>query len=76
MDIDVTQLVAHLVIYMVVLLLAISAHEAGHAWMSYKYGDDTAYLLGRHDKSGQAQDPIERFDSDISLVSARSAGRA
>ena len=34
-------------IYMVVLLLAISAHEAGHAWMSYKFGDDTAYLLGR-----------------------------
>lgn len=44
---DLTQLVANLVIYMVVLLLAISAHEAGHAWMSYKYGDDTAYLLGR-----------------------------
>ena len=34
-------------IYMVVLLLAISAHEAAHAWMSYKFGDDTAYLLGR-----------------------------
>jgi Zn-dependent protease len=32
---------------MVVLLLAISAHEAAHAWMSYKFGDDTAYLLGR-----------------------------
>ncbi len=32
---------------MVVLLLAISAHEAGHAWMSYKYGDDTAFMLGR-----------------------------
>ncbi len=47
MDIDIAQLVAHLVIYMVVLLLAISAHEAGHAWMSYKFGDDTAYLLGR-----------------------------
>lgn len=44
---DATQLVAHLVIYMVVLLLAISAHEAAHAWMSYKYGDDTAYMLGR-----------------------------
>jgi Zn-dependent protease len=27
--------------------LAISSHEAGHAWMSYKFGDDTAYLLGR-----------------------------
>ncbi|MFZ1700591.1 MAG: site-2 protease family protein [Pyrinomonadaceae bacterium] len=46
-DIDVVDLVSHLVIYMVVLLLAISAHEAGHAWMSWKYGDDTAYMLGR-----------------------------
>jgi Zn-dependent protease len=32
---------------MVVLLLAISAHEAAHAWMSHKYGDDTAFMLGR-----------------------------
>jgi Zn-dependent protease len=40
-------LVAQLIIYMVVLLLAISAHEAAHAWMSYKFGDDTARLLGR-----------------------------
>ena len=41
------QLIPQLVIYMVVLLLAISAHEAAHAWMSYKFGDDTARLLGR-----------------------------
>ncbi|HEX7334570.1 MAG TPA: site-2 protease family protein [Pyrinomonadaceae bacterium] len=41
------QLIPQLVIYMVVLLLAISAHEAGHAWMSHRFGDDTAYLLGR-----------------------------
>src|SRR4051812_4389594 len=46
-NINVIDLVSNLIIYMVVLLLAISAHEAGHAWMSYKYGDDTAYLLGR-----------------------------
>lgn len=46
-EIDLANLVSHLVIFMVVLLLAISAHEAGHAWMSYKFGDDTAYLLGR-----------------------------
>ena len=46
-EVDIANLVSHLVIYMVVLLLAISAHEAGHAWMSYKFGDDTAYLLGR-----------------------------
>ena len=32
---------------MVVWLFAVSAHEAAHAWMSLKYGDDTAYLLGR-----------------------------
>jgi Zn-dependent protease len=42
-----TDLVGQLIIYIVVLLLAISAHEAAHAWMSYKFGDDTAYLLGR-----------------------------
>ncbi|MEP7039019.1 MAG: site-2 protease family protein, partial [Acidobacteriota bacterium] len=23
------------------------AHEAGHAWMSHKFGDDTAFMLGR-----------------------------
>jgi Zn-dependent protease len=46
-NIDIANLASHLIIYMVVLLLAISSHEAGHAWMSYKYGDDTAYMLGR-----------------------------
>ncbi|MDQ3180460.1 MAG: site-2 protease family protein [Acidobacteriota bacterium] len=45
--INIAELVSHLVIFMVVLLLAISAHEAGHAWMSHKFGDDTAYMLGR-----------------------------
>jgi len=46
-EIDIANLISHLVIYIVVLLLAISVHEAGHAWMSYKFGDDTAYMLGR-----------------------------
>src|SRR5215510_2981753 len=32
---------------MVVLLFSISAHEAAHAWMSNRFGDDTARLLGR-----------------------------
>lgn len=32
---------------MAVLLFAISAHEAAHAWMSNQFGDDTARLLGR-----------------------------
>src|SRR5438270_3962980 len=42
-----TDRIGQLIIYIVVLLLAISAHEASHAWMSHKFGDDTAYLLGR-----------------------------
>src|SRR5260370_5022417 len=62
-------LIAQLVIYMVVLLLAISAHEAGHAWMSNKFGDDTARLLGRitlnplahTDPIGTLLIPIARF---------------
>ena len=32
---------------MVVLLLAISPHEAAHAWMSDRFGDDTARRLAR-----------------------------
>jgi len=40
-------LIAQLVIFMVVLLFSISAHEAAHAWMSNRFGDDTARLLGR-----------------------------
>ena len=42
-----TDIIGQLIIYMVVLIFAISAHEAAHAWMSYKFGDDTARLLGR-----------------------------
>lgn len=42
-----TELIPNLLIYMVVLLFAISAHEAAHAWMSNQFGDDTARLLGR-----------------------------
>ena len=46
-DGDIANLVSYLIMFLVNLLLAVSVHEAGHAWMSYKYGDDTAYLLGR-----------------------------
>ena len=47
MDFEITAFASRLIIFMIVLLLSISIHEAGHAWMSYKFGDDTAYLLGR-----------------------------
>ncbi len=46
-DINTAEFISHLVIFLVNLLLAVSVHEAAHAWMSHKWGDDTAYLLGR-----------------------------
>src|ERR671932_251458 len=42
-----SDIVGQLIIYIVVLLMAISVHEAAHAWMSHRFGDDTAFLLGR-----------------------------
>lgn len=41
------QMIGDLLIYMVVWLFAVSAHEAAHAWMSLKFGDDTAQREGR-----------------------------
>ncbi len=45
--IELIPFISHFIIFMIVLLLAISAHEAGHAWMSLKFGDDTAQREGR-----------------------------
>ena len=69
------QLIPQLVIYMVVLLLAISAHEAAHAWMSNRFGDDTARLLGRVTLNPVAHiDPIGTLL--IPIVGLCSAARA
>ncbi|MBV8857769.1 MAG: site-2 protease family protein [Acidobacteria bacterium] len=73
-----SDLIGQLIIYIVVLLLAISAHEAAHAWMSHKFGDDTAYLLGRvtlnpvahTDPVGTLLIPIANF-----VLAAMSGGR-
>jgi Zn-dependent protease len=60
---------------MVVLLLAISAHEAAHAWMSYKFGDDTARLLGRITLNPVAHtDPIGTLLIPIVMFIFSSAG--
>ena len=69
--------VGQLIIYIVVLLLAISAHEAAHAWMSYKFGDDTAYLLGRVTLNPVAHtDPVGTLLIPIISFIAASAGSA
>ena len=70
-----SDLVGQLIIYIVVLLLAISAHEAAHAWMSHRFGDDTAYLLGRvtlnpvahTDPIGTLLIPIVNFIGSVGL---------
>ena len=46
-SIDIADFVSKLLIYMIVWFFAVSAHEAAHAWMSLKFGDDTAEKLGR-----------------------------
>ncbi len=54
-----SELILQLLIFMIVLLFAISAHEAAHAWMSNRFGDDTARLLGRITLNPNAHiDPI------------------
>src|SRR6188474_2946983 len=71
------QLIPQLVIYMVVLLLAISAHEAAHAWMSYKFGDDTARLLGRITLNPVAHtDPIGTLLIPIVMFITSSMGQS
>lgn len=71
------ELIPRLVIYMVVLLLAISAHEAAHAWMSYKFGDDTARLLGRITLNPVAHtDPIGTLLIPILMFISSSAGQS
>jgi len=47
MDSTAVQFISGLVIYMVIWLFSVSAHEAAHAWTSWKFEDDTAYMLGR-----------------------------
>jgi Zn-dependent protease len=44
---DFTQIINVLSLAVPGFLLAIVCHEAGHAWMALKYGDDTAQRLGR-----------------------------
>lgn len=46
-NIDIADFFSKLIIHMVIWIFAVSAHEAAHAWMSLKWGDDTAQQLGR-----------------------------
>ncbi|HWT00560.1 MAG TPA: site-2 protease family protein [Pyrinomonadaceae bacterium] len=39
--------IGQFILYMVALVFSLSLHEAGHAWMSNRFGDDLARLQGR-----------------------------
>lgn len=39
--------IGQFILYMVALIFSLSVHEAGHAWMSNRFGDDLARLQGR-----------------------------
>ncbi|MCS6805725.1 MAG: site-2 protease family protein [Acidobacteriota bacterium] len=39
--------VGDFILYFPMLLLSLSFHEASHAWVAHRMGDDTGYLLGR-----------------------------
>jgi Zn-dependent protease len=47
----------------VVLLLAISLHDAAQAWVAARFGDPTAKMLGR-----QSMNPIKHFDLFGTLI--------
>jgi Zn-dependent protease len=78
MSLEMTEMISRLIIFLVVLLLSISIHEAGHAWMSWKWGDDTAYMLGRVTLNPVAHiDPIGTLVLPIlGFLSAASGGFA
>jgi Zn-dependent protease len=42
-----TALIGKFILYMVALIFSLSLHEAMHAWMSNRFGDDLAYHQGR-----------------------------
>lgn len=40
-------IIQQIAVYAIPMIFAITLHEAAHAFMAHKYGDDTAMLLGR-----------------------------
>ena len=44
---DISHLIQQITIYALPVLLAITLHEAAHAYAAKRFGDNTAYMLGR-----------------------------
>lgn len=54
---DINHIVQMVTIYALPVILAITLHEAAHAFAAKRWGDDTAYLLGR-----MTANPIKHID--------------
>ena len=52
-----------LLLSVIVCILAITTHEAAHAWVSYKLGDDLAYKMGR-----VTLNPIPHIDLMLTII--------
>ncbi|MDG3443761.1 site-2 protease family protein [Nitrospirillum amazonense] len=59
MDTSIQELIVRLSVMAIPMVLAITLHEAAHAWVAWKLGDDTAYSQGRVSfNPGKHIDPI------------------
>jgi Zn-dependent protease len=52
-----------LLLSVIVCILAITTHEAAHAWVSYRLGDDLAYKMGR-----VTLNPIPHIDLMMTII--------
>ncbi len=60
---DVAQLLQQITIYALPVILAITLHEAAHAFAAKYFGDSTAYMLGR-----MTLNPIKHIDPIWTIV--------
>lgn len=75
-DIQISEKLILLLYFLPIFLISLSIHEYAHAFFAYKFGDDTAYKLGRltlnpikHiDLIGSIAMPILAFTSGFMLI--------
>lgn len=54
---------ANFILLLPILLLSVVAHEFAHAWVAYRQGDPTAYMLGR-----LTLNPLKHLDPFMSVL--------
>lgn len=62
-DIQISEKLILLLYFLPIFLISLSVHEYAHAFFAYKFGDDTAYKLGR-----LTLNPIKHIDLIGSIV--------